>query len=93
MGLRGWLKRLERDARGELASFILEDGSRHYYYNPDKRRVFPAQPVIAVARRVRRRALPGAARDDKSPHKRTQQSRSTGGNLWWWRSFARSVPL
>jgi len=31
MGLKGWLKRLERDARGELANFILEDGSRHYY--------------------------------------------------------------
>jgi hypothetical protein len=33
MGLRGWLKRLERDARGDLASFVLEDGSR-YYFNP-----------------------------------------------------------
>ena len=31
MGLRGWLKRLERDAREDLASFVLEDGSRHYY--------------------------------------------------------------
>jgi hypothetical protein len=31
MGLRGWLKRLERDARGELASFVLEDGSKHFY--------------------------------------------------------------
>ena len=34
MGLRGWIKRLERDARGDLASFVLEDGSR-YYYNPE----------------------------------------------------------
>jgi hypothetical protein len=33
MGLRGWLKRLERDARDGLASFILEDGSR-YYFDP-----------------------------------------------------------
>jgi len=31
MPLRGWIKRLERDARGDLESFILEDGSRHYY--------------------------------------------------------------
>jgi hypothetical protein len=29
--IRGWLKRLERDARKDLASFVLEDGSRHYY--------------------------------------------------------------
>jgi hypothetical protein len=33
MGLRGWIKRLERDARGDLASFELWDGSR-YYYDP-----------------------------------------------------------
>jgi hypothetical protein len=31
--IRGWLKRLERDARKDLASFALEDGSR-YYYDP-----------------------------------------------------------
>ncbi len=31
MGLRGWIKRLERDARGDLASFELLDGSRYYY--------------------------------------------------------------
>jgi hypothetical protein len=31
--LRGWVKRLERGARGDLASFILEDGSR-YYFDP-----------------------------------------------------------
>jgi hypothetical protein len=31
MGLRGWLKRLERGAREDLASFALEDGGRHYY--------------------------------------------------------------
>jgi hypothetical protein len=29
--IRGWLKRLERDARKDLASFVLEDGSRHYF--------------------------------------------------------------
>jgi len=33
MGLRDKLRRLERDAREDLASFILEDGSR-YYFNP-----------------------------------------------------------
>jgi hypothetical protein len=33
MGLRSWVKRLERGARGDLESFVLEDGSR-YYYNP-----------------------------------------------------------
>jgi hypothetical protein len=33
MGLRGKLSRLERGAREDLASFVLEDGSR-YYYNP-----------------------------------------------------------
>ena len=31
MGLRGWIKKLERDARGDLESFVLEDGSRFYY--------------------------------------------------------------
>ena len=31
MGLRDKLRRLERDASGELASFVLEDGSRHYF--------------------------------------------------------------
>jgi hypothetical protein len=31
MGLRDKLKRLERDARGDLKSFALEDGGRHYY--------------------------------------------------------------
>jgi hypothetical protein len=34
VGLRGKLRRLERGAREDLASFILEDGSR-YYYNPE----------------------------------------------------------
>src|SRR5215210_8219649 len=33
MGLRGWLRRLERGAREDLASFVLEDGSR-YYFDP-----------------------------------------------------------
>jgi hypothetical protein len=31
MGLRGWIKRLERGARGELESFELLDGSTYYY--------------------------------------------------------------
>jgi hypothetical protein len=31
--LRSWIKRLERDARGNLASFELLDGSR-YYFDP-----------------------------------------------------------
>ena len=34
MGLRDRLRRLEREARGDLASFALVDGSRHYY-NPE----------------------------------------------------------
>ncbi len=33
MGLKGWLTKLERAARGELVSFELRDGSR-YYYDP-----------------------------------------------------------
>jgi hypothetical protein len=31
MGLRGWVRRLEHAARGNLESFILEDGTLHYY--------------------------------------------------------------
>src|ERR671933_1890088 len=31
MGLRDWLKKLEREARGEMVSFELVDGSQHYY--------------------------------------------------------------
>jgi len=31
MGLRGWIKRLERDASEELESFKLLDGSTYYY--------------------------------------------------------------
>jgi hypothetical protein len=31
MTLRGQLKRLEQSLRGTLESFVLEDGSRHYY--------------------------------------------------------------
>jgi hypothetical protein len=34
MGLRGWVRRLEHAARGNLESFILEDGTLHYY-NPE----------------------------------------------------------
>jgi len=29
--LRGWIKRLERGARGNFGSFLLEDGTRHYF--------------------------------------------------------------
>jgi hypothetical protein len=38
MPLRGWIKRLEHAAREDLASFELEDGSRHYYdpVSPDR---------------------------------------------------------
>ena len=39
MGLRGKLRRLERGARGNLTSFMLEDGSRHYY-NPESGECF-----------------------------------------------------
>ena len=31
--MRSWIKRLEREAREDLESFILEDGSR-YYFDP-----------------------------------------------------------
>ena len=31
MGLRGWMKRLERDASEDLESFELTDGSTYYY--------------------------------------------------------------
>jgi hypothetical protein len=39
MGLRGRLKRLERAARGELASFELLDGRLHYH-NPQTPELF-----------------------------------------------------
>jgi hypothetical protein len=39
MGLRSWLKRVEHSARGTLASFELEDGSR-FYYDPEQGEVF-----------------------------------------------------
>jgi hypothetical protein len=39
MGLRSRVKRLERAARGDLASFVLEDGSR-YYYDPQSGECF-----------------------------------------------------
>ena len=37
--VRGWLKRLERSSRENLASFVLKDGSR-YYYDPATWEVF-----------------------------------------------------
>jgi hypothetical protein len=39
MGLRSWLKRVEHSARGTLASFELEDGSR-FYFDPEQGEVF-----------------------------------------------------
>ena len=39
MGLRGWLKRLERATREDMASFVLMDGSR-YYYDPASPELF-----------------------------------------------------
>ena len=33
MGIKGFIKRLERGARGNMESFVLEDGST-YYFNP-----------------------------------------------------------
>jgi hypothetical protein len=39
MGLRGKLRRLEQGAREDLASFILEDGSR-YYFDPTSAEIF-----------------------------------------------------
>jgi hypothetical protein len=39
VGLRGKIRRLERGARGDVASFILEDG-RRYYYNPESGECF-----------------------------------------------------
>jgi hypothetical protein len=39
MGVRGWIKRLERDRRSSLNSFILEDGTR-YYYDPSSAECF-----------------------------------------------------
>ena len=39
MTLRGRLKSLEEDMRGHLESFVLEDGSRHYY-NPTSGELF-----------------------------------------------------
>jgi hypothetical protein len=39
VGLRGKLRRLERGAREGLGSFVLEDGSRHYF-NPESPECF-----------------------------------------------------
>jgi hypothetical protein len=40
MGLsRGWVKRLEHSSRGDLRSFLLEDGTR-YYYDPSSPEIF-----------------------------------------------------
>jgi hypothetical protein len=39
MSLRGWITRLERGAREDLASFVLEDGSR-YYFNAESGECF-----------------------------------------------------
>ncbi len=39
MGLKDQLRRLKQGARGNLESFILEDGSR-YYFNPTSAEIF-----------------------------------------------------
>jgi hypothetical protein len=39
MTLRNWIKRLERGAREDLESFVLEDGSR-FYYDPESAECF-----------------------------------------------------
>jgi hypothetical protein len=39
MTLRNWIKRLERDAREGLESFVLEDGLR-FHYNPTSAECF-----------------------------------------------------
>ena len=39
ISLRTWIKRLEHGAREDLASFVLEDGSR-YYFNPESGECF-----------------------------------------------------
>jgi hypothetical protein len=48
MGLRGWIKRMERASREDLASFLLEDGSR-YYYDPTSPEVFLHSYACALA--------------------------------------------
>ena len=48
MGFRGWLKKLERGASEDLASFLLEDGSR-YYYNPTSAEIFLHGYACALA--------------------------------------------
>ena len=82
MGLRGKLRRLERGAREGLASFILKDGSR-YYYDPSFAECF-LHACECVRAGSEGGPFPEAAGDDKSSHEGTQQSRGTGGNLWWW---------
>ena len=37
--MRSWIKRLERHASEDLASFVLEDGSR-YYFDPTSAEIF-----------------------------------------------------
>jgi hypothetical protein len=39
MGVKDKLRRLEQAARGELASFVLSDGSKHFY-NPKSGEMF-----------------------------------------------------
>jgi hypothetical protein len=39
MGLRGRVRRLEHAARSNLESFVLEEGT-HHYYNPESGEVF-----------------------------------------------------
>ena len=48
MGLRSWVKRMERAARGDLESFVLEDGSRHYYDPASGERFLHAMECLRV---------------------------------------------
>jgi hypothetical protein len=59
--IRSWLKRLERDASRDLASFVLEDGSRHYY-DPASGEIF-LHSMDCLRAQGEWRAVPGTARD------------------------------
>jgi hypothetical protein len=89
MGLRDKLRRLERGARGNLSSFVLEDGTRHYF-NPESGECFLHGCECLRAGSDGESFPERATRDDKDPHKGTQQGRRPGGNLWWWIG---SVPI
>jgi hypothetical protein len=95
VGLMGKLRRLERGAREDLGSFILEDGSR-YYYNPESGECF-LHACACIRAGYEGEPFPEPPQTIKAltraRNKGTQQGRRTGYSLWWWRSFARSVPV